>query len=49
MILSLIALSILILVHELGHFVAARWKGAAVAEFAKGYGQIGRASWRETV
>ena len=38
MILSIIALGILILVHEYGHFRAARWFGVAVPEFSIGFG-----------
>jgi len=33
----LIVLSILVLVHELGHFVVGRWAGAKVEEFALGF------------
>jgi len=35
--LFLLVLSILILAHELGHFLAARWRGVRVEEFGIGY------------
>ena len=37
--LALLLLAILIVVHEMGHFWAARWMHIEVAEFAAGFGQ----------
>ena len=40
-------LSILIFVHELGHFLVARWCGVRVLQFSIGFGRaIGLGSWR---
>ena len=40
-------LSILIFVHELGHFMVARWCGVRVLQFSIGFGRaIGWGSWR---
>lgn len=38
MVLSIIALGVLILIHETGHFLAARWYGIPVPEFSIGFG-----------
>ncbi len=35
----LIGLSLVVFVHELGHFLAAKWAGVAVQEFALGFGK----------
>ena len=37
---SLLALGVLIFVHELGHFLLAKWNGVGVSEFAIGFGKI---------
>ncbi|MHC4975135.1 MAG: site-2 protease family protein [Planctomycetota bacterium] len=44
--LVIIGFGALILVHELGHFLAARWAGVRVHEFAIGFGQA-ICSWRK--
>ena len=50
MILSIIALGILILVHEYGHFRAARWFGIEVPEFSIGFGpHLCRWTYKSTV
>lgn len=36
---GIIALSILVFVHELGHFLLAKWNGVGVLEFAIGFGK----------
>jgi len=36
-VLIILALSLLIIIHELGHFFAARWRGIKVEEFGLGY------------
>lgn len=36
---AILILGILIFVHELGHFLAAKWRGVAVIEFALGFGK----------
>lgn len=38
--LGILALSVLVLVHELGHFLAARWLGVRVEAFSVGWGPI---------
>lgn len=38
-IIALLALGVLIFVHELGHFLLAKWNGVAVLEFAIGFGK----------
>src|SRR5678810_207643 len=35
---ALLALNLLIFVHELGHFLAARWRGVKVERFSVGFG-----------
>ncbi len=37
---SILILGVLIFVHELGHFLAARWRGVLVYEFALGFGPV---------
>lgn len=37
-IIAIAALGLLILIHELGHFLAARWAGVAVTDFSMGFG-----------
>ena len=39
-VLGIIGISILIFVHELGHFLAAKWAGARVKTFALGFDPI---------
>ncbi len=47
---ALLGIALLILVHEAGHFLAARRSGVAVHEFAIGFGPgIRLFQWRETV
>lgn len=36
---SIVVLGILIFVHELGHFLVAKWRGVGVIEFALGFGK----------
>jgi regulator of sigma E protease len=38
-VLVFVAISILILLHELGHFLAAKWVGIPIARFSIGYGR----------
>ena len=38
-IVSILALAVLIFVHELGHFLFAKWNGVGVLEFAVGFGK----------
>src|SRR5579872_5515657 len=38
LILFLIVIGVLVFVHELGHFLAAKWSGIQVDEFALGFG-----------
>jgi regulator of sigma E protease len=46
----LVLLGLLILVHELGHLLAAKWMGIPVAEFAVGFGpRVWARRWRGTV
>ncbi len=40
LLISLLALGVLIFVHELGHFLLAKWNGVAVSEFAVGFGKV---------
>jgi regulator of sigma E protease len=37
---AVLILGILIFVHELGHFLAAKWRGVGVIEFALGFGKV---------
>ena len=37
---SVLILGVLIFVHELGHFLAAKWRGVEVYEFALGFGPV---------
>ncbi|MCA1904672.1 MAG: RIP metalloprotease RseP [Cyanobacteria bacterium KgW148] len=39
-VLAILALAILVFVHELGHFLAARWQGIKVHSFSIGFGPI---------
>ena len=41
--LILLGFGLLIFVHEMGHFLAARWAGIRCESFSVGMGQIGRA------
>ena len=37
LVLGILGISVLIFVHELGHFLAAKWAGARVKTFALGF------------
>src|ERR1043165_8485775 len=43
---ALLALNLLIFVHELGHFLAARWRGMKVERFAIWFG---KPIWKKTI
>ena len=38
-VLGLVALSFLVTIHELGHFLVAKWKGVKVNTFSIGFGK----------
>src|SRR6266478_6250825 len=42
----LLIFNLIIVVHELGHFLAARWRGLVVAEFGEWYG---KPLWRQKI
>ena len=46
--LMILGFSVIVFVHELGHFAVAKWAGVRVETFAVGF-EIGRASCRERV
>ncbi|NCN06478.1 MAG: RIP metalloprotease [Candidatus Pacebacteria bacterium] len=50
-VLIILALSLLIIIHELGHFFAARWRGIKVEEFGLGYPPLAVKlfTWKGTV
>ncbi|NCN82872.1 MAG: RIP metalloprotease [Candidatus Pacebacteria bacterium] len=50
-VLIILALSVLIIIHELGHFFAARWRGIKVEEFGLGYPPLAMKlfTWKGTV
>lgn len=45
---AIIAFSLLVLVHELGHFLAAKWMGIRVDAFSLGFGPCLKKKWGDT-
>jgi len=46
---TVVGLSLLILIHELGHFLAAKWVGIQVPRFSLGFGKrLAGFQWGET-
>lgn len=45
----LIIINLAVVVHELGHYLLARWQGVSVSAFSVGFGPIlARRQWRGT-
>ena len=42
----IVVVGLVVIVHELGHFLAARWLGASIERFSIGFGQS-IAAWRD--